>query len=100
MNAVLASEFEKRARDSVEECFKLGYPPTIFLSMLEEAGAVATAKRLVASVNIQSGLRALANLGRLDLSIESAMLEPKYSSLFSRAELKAAAWRLDNFDKL
>ncbi len=62
--------------------------------MVKTYGPLASAKRLVTS-ELQEGLITLAELGRLDLSIESIMQEERFRPLFSPQELEAAKWRLD-----
>jgi hypothetical protein len=63
--------------------------------MISAHGAVATAKRLVASGDLQDGLKKLRSMGRLDLSMERIMLEKEFSQFFSDQERAAARWRLD-----
>jgi hypothetical protein len=62
--------------------------------MLENADAVAIAKKIVVSSDIQTGLRKLKEMGRTDLTIESIMLENEFAGEFTADELAAARWRL------
>lgn len=89
------AEFEQRLRDSIRESIALGYNPARFTEMFTTWGGVATAKRLVASGEIQDGIRRIVDLGHPELSMESIMLEPQFASLFTEGELQAARWRLD-----
>lgn len=89
------SEFEERLYDSIRASIRLGYNPTRFTEMLSTRGGVATAKRLVASGEIQDGIRRIVELGHPELSMESIMLEPQFSELFTEGELEAARWRLE-----
>jgi hypothetical protein len=89
------AEFDQRLRDSIHESISLGYSPTRFMEMLNKWGGVGTAKRLVASGEIQDGIRRIVEMGHPELSMESIMLEPQFASLFSEGELQAARWRLD-----
>ena len=57
--------------------------------------AVTLAKKLAVSSELQDGLKRIAKLGRLELSMESIMLEEKFKPLFSDQVLQAAQWRLD-----
>ena len=91
----LAEQFEQRLRESIRLCIALGYRPSVFIDMMERYDGVQTAKRLIAAGDIQSGFRRLAEMGRLDLSMEQIMLEPEFAPLFTREELTAARWRLD-----
>jgi len=79
-----------------EESARLGYAPTEFEAMIKMNGGVRTAQKLVLSSEIQSGLKKLKKLGRLDLSMEAIMLLPEFAPLFSEGELAAARWRLDS----
>lgn len=90
----IKAEFSSRLRDAVHECYKLGYHPTRFEQMLGSLGGVSLAKKLVLSGELQDGLKTLAKLGRLDLSMEAIMQEDNFKALFTKPELEAAAWRL------
>jgi hypothetical protein len=90
----LEREFSERLRASILQSHDLGYYPNRFEQMLNEQGALALSRKLVKSGELQDGLKDLAKLGREDLSMESIILEPKFKSLFSVAELQAAEWRL------
>jgi hypothetical protein len=63
--------------------------------MVVEMGGVAAAKKLLASDDIQSGLYELFECGRLDLTVETLVLQDEYRSLFSPEELVEAQRRLD-----
>src|SRR5262245_49783744 len=88
-------EFEHRLRDSIHESISLGYNPTRLSGMRNSWGGVGTAKRLVASGEIQDGIRRIVEMGHPELSMESIMLEPQFASLFTEGELQAARWRRD-----
>jgi hypothetical protein len=90
----LEAEFAGRLQDAIRQAQGLGYNPSRFEQMLTESGAVHLAKKLVATSDIQDGLKAMSKLGRKDLALESIMLEPKFKPLFSKDELTAAHWRL------
>jgi hypothetical protein len=68
---------------------------SISLSMVVSLGGVQTAKRLLAGPVMQSGLFALSEHGRVDLSVESLVLEEEYRELFEPQELSEAKKRLD-----
>lgn len=92
----LEQSFEARVRAAVQECHRIGYHPSDFEAMLANASAARVAERLVTSGDLQTGLRRLAKMGRLELSVESIMLEPEFQDLFKSADIRAAAqWRLD-----
>jgi len=89
-----AQAFDARMRHTITESSALGYYPSRFAQMINESSGVLVAKKLVASGDIHYGLQELKKLGRLDLSVESVMLEDEFRSCFTRAELEAAQWRL------
>jgi len=95
MSNRVQDQFSARVRAAIEECHSLGYHPTRFQQMLEESDAVSVAKRMVVSGELQDGLRRLKSMNRLDLSVESIMLESEFVGLFSPQERAAAQWRLD-----
>jgi len=97
---VLAKKFEQRLRDSIPACARFNYHPRRFAKMLDDSDAMTVARSLVKSGDLQTGLRTLAKNKRLELSLESIMLEPEFLPLFSRRAsdrelLDAAKWRLD-----
>lgn len=89
----LDQQFSAALRSAIRECYDLGYTPTRFEQMLDSTDAVVLAKRLVASGELQDGLKRIKALGRLDLSMEQIMLDPIFSPLFTSQELQAASWR-------
>lgn len=91
----LAERFEAKLRHSIEISRSIGYTPTVFIGMPDRHGGVETAKRLIAAGDLQSGIRKMAELGRLDITMERIMLEPAFAPLFTEGELAAAQWRLD-----
>ena len=90
----LEDRFTARLLAACQECRDFGYSPVRFERMIREHGGVGTAKRLIKSGDLQDGLERLKVEGRLDLSMESIMLEPEFQPLFTQQELDAAQWRL------
>lgn len=90
----LAEEFEHRLGASIRECVELGYHPHRFEEMLRTSDGVTVAKHLIASGDLQDGLRRLKKMKRLDLSMEQIMLDPKFEPLFAIEQREAAEWRL------
>jgi hypothetical protein len=66
--------------------------------MVEERGGVEAAKRLLAKNDVQSGLMKLWNCGRLDLSMEALVIDPRFQPLFSEEEIAIARERLEAHD--
>jgi hypothetical protein len=89
------NEFQARVLAALAECHRLGYHPTDFERMLEDARASRVAEKLVLSGEVQSGFKRLAEMHRLDLTVEAIMIEPQFESLFKPAIREAARWRLN-----
>lgn len=86
------ASIHQKARDET------GYNATYLLAMLAEDGGVETAKRLLASATVSTGFTALWNKGRLDLTVEALVLDPRFAPLFTADELEIARGRLAQFD--
>ncbi|HEX2179197.1 MAG TPA: hypothetical protein VHL54_06730 [Actinomycetota bacterium] len=87
------TDFERACLKAIEECKAFGYSPTAWIAMINDIGAVAAAEKLVVSGDIQSGFLRLARQNRLDLTIEMAVLNPKWDSLFlDKRDVREAAW--------
>jgi len=65
-----------------------------FLQMLTDYGGLGTAKRLLASDEVQYGFTELWEHGRLDLTVEAHVLQPEFRDLFTDVELQRAKSRL------
>lgn len=70
------------------------YNASAFLRMVTEHGAVGAAKRLLASTELSAGFTALHERGRLDLSVEAHVADPRFAPLFTEDELDRARHRL------
>lgn len=91
----LEREFQIAAVETVylavlKEC---RYDEKVFLKMIAESGARNAAKSLLAH-HVQSGLRGLRRLGRLDLTVEHLVIQPRWSDLFTNYEREEARERL------
>jgi len=79
--------------NTYDEASALGYRPTNFRTMVLR-DAVDAARRLLDAPRQPPGLGRLAELGRLDLSVEDISLRPEWRSLFTDRQLETAARRL------
>lgn len=70
------------------------YDEKVFLKMIADSGARKAAKSLLSPRHVQSGLRGLRRLGRLDLSVEHLVIQPRWSDLFEEYEREEAIMRL------
>jgi metallophosphoesterase superfamily enzyme len=73
----LEADFVTACDAAIEECNVLRYDATAWIAMTHDLGAAEAPRRLVVSGDIQSGFPRLAREGRLDLTIEMAVLHPK-----------------------
>ena len=79
---------------------EVGYWANYFLRSVRRHGGLETAHRMLLPLkneSIQSGLQALIDSGRADISVESLVLRPQFKSLFSEPELSEARRRLSTF---
>jgi hypothetical protein len=88
--------YERATWAAIEECKHLRrrYDPAIWIGMVRQSGAVAAAKNLLVSGDIQYGFRRLIEEGRPDLTVEWSVLRPRWRELFSDQYRDAARWRL------
>lgn len=76
-----------------------GYKAPLFRSMVNERGALQTARDLLVGPNkISEGLTRLVLNNRLDLSLEANVIKPEWRKLFSVDELSTAVRRLRELD--
>lgn len=94
----LAKEFENAMLDIYEQAARLNYRATYFLRMVHERGGVGAAKHLLAGNGTQTGLFRLAELKRLDLSMEALVIQDKYAPLFTTEEIATAHRRLKDLN--
>lgn len=94
----LKKEFHKEMisiyRNAKKEC---GYNATRFLQMLAAQEGLSVAKSLIHINQPTDGFSTLWELGRLDLTVEALILQPKYQELFSEEERRIGADRLKEY---
>lgn len=94
----LSAEFDRAmqeiARKAKEEA---NYHATYFLRMLAEYGGVMTARKLLATPAGSDGFAALWERGRLDLTVEAVVVQPRFAELFILAEIETVRCRLKQF---
>jgi hypothetical protein len=73
------------------------YTPARFLGMVAERGGLETARYLLHASTVSEGYTALWQRGRLDLTVEAVILDPKWESLFSDDERRIAISRLREY---
>jgi hypothetical protein len=72
-----------------------GYWAAYFLRAVKRHGGVAAARRMLATKGLSKGLTTLFEKGRLDLAMETLVLRPEYTALFTDEERATAARRLE-----
>lgn len=80
-------------RDIYAKCDALGYRPTAMLEMVGRLGARETVRRLVAQP-MSEGFGRLAEMNRLDLAVESLVLDTRWDGVFTDDEQRIARRKL------
>ncbi len=98
----LEARFEQ---DMVEKVYRAagretGYWAGYFLRSVKQHGGIGAARRLLQRDGVSKGLAKLAGLQRLDLAMETLVLDPGYQPLFTDAERTVATHRLDEAQRL
>jgi hypothetical protein len=88
----LEDRFHERMYDLYREAKKAGYDATAFLAMVRDRGGLAAAQHCLGEIT--DGFTRLWSMNRLDLSVEFAVLEPRWTPLFTDAEREVARRRL------
>ena len=73
-----------------------GYNATVFMRMLQDRGALETARYLIHTAKPSDGFTALWQKGRLDLTVEAHVLQPRFEPLFTDDERAICRQRLAN----
>jgi hypothetical protein len=88
--------FQLRCRDLVEEIRSLGFDPFVWVDMINDLGATAAAKRIVAARIHLVATRWLIEAGRPELTLEHEMTDLRWADLFDDEVRSEAARRLLN----
>ena len=92
---VTESDLYSYLQELVVRCKEeIDYTPSYFIRMLEELGAIRAVSQLVLDPKVSEGFTKLALDGRLDLSVESVVLESPWTSLFDESVVQAAKIKL------
>ena len=99
------TEVERRFGEAMfaiyREARDIGYTPSIFHRMLNEKGALQTARQLVNTSQPSQGYTRLWELRRLDLSVEAVINDNvEWHSLFTKDELQRCKKRLTDYGYL
>jgi hypothetical protein len=85
MGRDLEAKFSEYVRQlcerSVKEC---GYNPHVFVKMINSHGVLSACRQVIRSRRAPSGFTTLWEKGRLDLTVEAAVLQSPWRELFER----------------
>lgn len=97
----LAAEFERAIRAIVVSARdEAHYTPAYVAEPGIEWSGLATARRLLRSAAMSDWFASLWERGRLDLTVEALVLQPRFAGLFTDAETDMARHRLEPFGYL
>jgi hypothetical protein len=99
----MANKLENEFHDAMIETYRRAkiearYTAGRFHAMIGERGGLETARHLLHADTVSDGYTALWERGRLDLSVERVILEPKWEPLFTLEERKIAVDRLRKYE--
>lgn len=94
MSPARAAEFHAAMVGVYENAKEAGYNATYFIRAVSDKGGYATARDQIGTSSPSQGFSALWELGRLDLSVEAVVLQPRFQQLLTRQELATARRRL------
>jgi hypothetical protein len=89
-----SKKLETFLNKALRQCVLAGYHPTVFRQMRDRHGTIEAIERLVRSGEIQSGFERLKALGKLEWSIEQAVIN--FSCEFTPAVQECAEFRLQH----
>ncbi len=94
----LKAQFHQAMLDVYENAKQLcHYNASRFYQMVLKHGGLETARRLLSKETSSIGLNKLWECGRLDISMEAQVLNPKFAPLFTDAERDVARNRLTQY---
>lgn len=98
MTTALETEFDAAMMDIYRHArTKANYTATRFLQMLNEHRGLKTAQLLLHATHVSDGYTALWERGRLDLTVEALILEPRWHGLFTDEDREIARDRLRKY---
>ena len=96
------TDVERRFGEAMVKIYReakgIGYTPSIFFRMLNEKGAIQTARQLINNSQLSGGYTRLWELKRLDLSVEAVVHDnAEWHELFTQDELQRCEERLADY---
>jgi hypothetical protein len=92
----LEAEFHRAMWDVYDVAAQHKYYATRFMQLLRNRSGVEAARLLLAKEEVTPGLAELQKLGLLEHSVEATVLQERFRSLFTEAELQKARRRLES----
>lgn len=94
-NAALSKAIEVELhRRCVRFTREMGYRPSFLIELAREQGAVAAIRRLIRKPCVSSTFVRLQAAGRLDLAVESLVVDERWARLFTDRDRAIASVRL------
>lgn len=94
----LEKEFDAAVRNQITTILKTtSYRPTYYMEMVHRHGAYQAAINLVRAAQPAAGFTKLYEMGRLDLSVEALVIDPRFTDLFSTEDRNRAMARLKKY---
>lgn len=98
MSNQLETQFDNAMMDVYQRALKeCDYNAKRYLQMLHEHRGLQTARSLLHNARVSEGYIALWERKRLDLTVESLILQPEWIDLFSNEERDIARKRLTEY---
>jgi hypothetical protein len=95
--ASLEHEFANTIMETYRKIRAEVYNPSLFFQMISEDGPLVAAHTLLQGPDVSEGFLRLYDAGRLELTVEAVVLDPRWRPLFSEAELAKARKRLAQY---
>ena len=87
-------QFQLRCRELIGEIRSLGFEPNVWVAMINDLGAAAAARKLLADHHQAAVTPWLVGRGRPELTLEHEIGQPGWAGLFTDVERDEAARRL------
>lgn len=90
--------YDRAVRAAVDRCRdELRYNPRYFRVMISQHGALGATRRLLAAPAVSDGFVTLWERNRLDLTVETLVVDERFADLFTPEEREVAGQRLTLF---
>jgi hypothetical protein len=98
MTTTLETDFDAAMMDIYHRArAEAKYTASRYLQMLNDHRGLETAQLLLYAANVSEGYTALWERGRLDLTVEALILQPRWNQLFSDDDREIARNRLRKY---